>query len=249
MAKQRRAAAGKSAARKTSKKAAPTRSKATARKGPKKKATARKATSRKAAKTGTTRKTGARKATKKAGVKRSTARGRRKPAAAPVANIRKAYAKAVALYEKGVKAMQRKQFRAAATALRQLLEDYPEERELHDRAKLYLNVCERQVAPDEKTPRGVEARLFAATVALNRGDLDEALSLLRGAAASHPDDDRIQYMLALTHAQLADAEASATHLEKAISINPDNRRQARQEPDFDPVREAAPVRVLLAAGR
>ena len=174
-------------------------------------------------------------ATKKVAVTRkSSASGKR--TTAPVVKIREAYARAIKLYEKGLKALQRRNFRTAKTAFQQLLDQYPEEKELHDRAKLYLNVCEREAGPKAKPPKTIAERLLAATVALNRLDVDEALSLLRKAAKTYPDDDHVHYMLAVTHALREDAEAAATHLNKAIEINPDNQLQAKQEPDFDRIR-------------
>lgn len=243
MAKQRRASATKTAARGRGSKTARKTVTKTARSGAVRKTVKKKAAAKKTAKKKSTPKktmTGSKTTTR-----RQAAPKGRKATPAPV-NIRQAYAKAVALYEQGVKAMQRKSYSTAAATWRRLLEEYPEERELHERAKLYLNVCERHEAPKDKAPRGSDARILAATVALNRRNLDEALSLLRGAAASNAGDDHVQYMLAMTHALLGNPEASATHLEKAIALNPDNRLQARQEPDFDLVRASKPLVNLLA---
>ena len=190
---------------------------------------AKRRTTLKAAKRPTTAKTAARRKTSAAGTRR-----------APVVRIRQAYAKAVALYEKGVKALQRKHYTGAATAFRQVLEQFPEERELHERARLYLNVCERETKPLAKTPRSVDERLLAATVALNRRDVDQALSLLQRAASSHRKHDHIQYMLALAHALRDDVETAVEHLARAIALNPTNRLQAKQEPDFDSIRGTQP---------
>ena len=170
----------------------------------------------------------------------------RKRTAAPVVKIRKAYARAIKLYEKGLKALQRRNFRTAKTAFQQLLDQYPEEKELHDRAKLYLNVCAREAGPKAKPPKTTAERLLAATVALNRRDVEEALSLLRKAAKTYPDDDHVHYMLAVTHALREDAEAAAAHLNKAIELNPDNQLQAKQEPDFDLIRESKPFLEAIA---
>jgi tetratricopeptide (TPR) repeat protein len=163
-----------------------------------------------------------------------------------VVKIRKAYARAIKLYEKGLKALQRRNFRTAKTAFQQLLDQYPEEKELHDRAKLYLNVCAREAGPKAKPPKTTAERLLAATVALNRRDVEEALSLLRKAAKTYPNDDHVHYMLAVTHALREDAEAAAAHLNKAIELNPDNQLQAKQEPDFDLIRESKPFLEAIA---
>ena len=121
-----------------------------------------------------------------------------------------------------------------------MLEQFPEERELHERARLYLNVCERETKPLAKTPKSVDERILAATLALNRRDVDEVLSLLRHTASSHRQYDHIQYMLALAHALRDDVETAAEYLAQAIALNPSNRLQAKQEPDFDSIRGTQP---------
>jgi len=209
--------------------------------------TARAAASKSAAKRRATPKTARRRATPKSAAHRTAAAKRTAPAArarraarAPVVKIREAYAKAVALYEKGLKALQRKHYLGATTAFRQVLEQFPEERELHERARLYLNVCERETKPLAKTPKSLDERILAATVALNRRDVDQALLLLRRTASSHRKHDHIQYMLALAHALRNDVEIAAEHLARAIALNPSNRLQAKQEPDFDSIRRTKP---------
>ena len=174
--------------------------------------------------------------------KRTTAGSRKRPSRSPaVAKVGVvAYAKAVALYEKGLKALQRHRYDAASTAFRQLLEQYPDERELHERARLYIAVCERATGPQAKPPKGADERILAATLALNRHDVDGALALLRTAAAADSSNDHVQYMLALAYAQRPDADTAGRHLSKAIALNPRNRLNAKHEPDFDPIRGSQP---------
>ena len=89
---------------------------------------------------------------------------------APPPSRKPTYHEAVALYERGLQALQRHDFGAAADALRMVIERYPDERELLERARLYLKVCERELTPRETAPRTAEERVYAATVALNAGD-------------------------------------------------------------------------------
>src|SRR5215207_9289893 len=91
---------------------------------------------------------------------------------APAPNPR--HLEAVALYEEGVAALQSHEFYRASSVLRSVLSRYPEERELHERVRLYLNVCDRHTAPQTATPSTPEERVFAATLAVNVGNLDEA---------------------------------------------------------------------------
>ncbi len=168
---------------------------------------------------------------------RTASRVTRAATPAAVLEIRQSYAKAVALYEKGLTALQRHRFATAATSFRKLLDQYPDEGELHDRARLYLNVCARKARPMAAPPKTRDERILAATLALNRRDVEEVLSLLGDGAATPSTDCHVQYLLALAHAQRNDADTAARHLRRAIELNPETRVQAGQEPDFDRIRE------------
>ena len=106
------------------------------------------------------------------------------------------HVEAVALYEEGVAALQAHEFSRASAVLRSVLSRYPEERELHERVRLYLNVCDRHMAPRAASPSTPEERVFAATLAVNAGNYDEALEHLRTASSEAPEHDHALYMLA-----------------------------------------------------
>ena len=67
------------------------------------------------------------------------------PAPPPPPVRKPTYHEAVAMYERGLQALQRRDFAASAEALRNVIERYPDERELLERARLYLKVCEREL--------------------------------------------------------------------------------------------------------
>ena len=162
-------------------------------------------------------------------------RGRESPAVpnpvpAPVA--RPGHAEAVALYEEGVAALQAHEFARASTLLRSVLSRYPEERELHERVRLYVNICDRHMAPHTASPSTPEERVFAATLAVNAGNYDEALTHLRAASAESPEHDHALYMLASVLALRHQVEEAVPVLLRAIELNPDNRALARHDPDM-----------------
>lgn len=148
---------------------------------------------------------------------------------------RSTYVDAVAVYEKGLEALQRHDYRKALDLLESVLTSYPEERELHERVRLYINVCRRHATPTEATPQTVQERLYASTLALNGGRYDEAISHLRLVRDEDPDNDHALYMLAVAHAQRGEIAESMAHLERAIALNPENRALARRDPDLDPL--------------
>jgi len=154
---------------------------------------------------------------------------------------------AVAVYERGLEALQRHDYQTAADLLQSVLRLYPEEKELHERVKLYLNVCERHVAPREVTPKTLDERLYAATLAINGGHYDQALTQLHLVRDEDPDNDHALYMLAVAHAQRDEHAEAVAHLERAIALNPENRALARRDPDLEPLRDDEAFRAALEA--
>jgi tetratricopeptide (TPR) repeat protein len=167
--------------------------------------------------------------------------------APPSPERRSTYVEAVALYERGLDALQRHDYTAAEHLLQAVLDQYAEEKELNERVRLYLNVCRRQTTPVESPPKTLEERLFASTLALNGGRYDEAISHLHLARDEDPDNDHALYMLAVAHAQRGELAAAVAHLERAIAVNPENRSLARQDPDLDPLRGDEAFRAAVEA--
>jgi len=149
---------------------------------------------------------------------------------------RTTYVEAVAIYERGLEALQRHEYRSASDVLESVLRLYPEEKELHERVRLYLNVCARQLQARESAPQTVEERLYASTLAINGGHYDRAIAHLRLVRDEDPDNDHALYMLAVAHAQRGELAEAVAHLERAIMLNPENRGLARTDPDLEPLR-------------
>ena len=160
---------------------------------------------------------------------------------------RTGYLEAVARYEQGLQALLRHEYGPAGEALRSVLADYPEEKELHERVRLYLNVCERQETPKEAAPRTAEERLYAATLALNAGAYDAAVRHLEAIRERDPENDHALYMLAVAYTLRGDTIQAAPLLQRAIELNRENRSLARQDPDLESLRRNEGIRALLDA--
>lgn len=158
---------------------------------------------------------------------------------------RSTYFEAVAVYEQGLEALQRHEYDRALELLRSVLTRYPEEKELHERVHLYLNVCERHASPRPAAPLTVNDRLYASTLAINGGKYDEAISHLRLVRDEDPDNDHALYMLAVAHAQRGDLAEAIAHLERSIALNPENRALARRDPDLEPLQEDDAFRLAI----
>ena len=166
------------------------------------------------------------------------------PRPAP-AQRRSTYVEAVAIYERGLEALQRHAYAESADLLESVLKLYPEEKELHERVRLYLNICARQATQRQEAPQTIDERLYAATLAINGGQYDQAIAHLRLVRDEDPDNDHALYMLAVAHAQRDEHAEAVAHLERAIALNPENRALARSDPDLEPLRDDEAFRTAL----
>jgi tetratricopeptide (TPR) repeat protein len=174
-------------------------------------------------------------------------------AALPVAPLRAAAhtatagpsPEALAGFETAVKALQRHDFGTAATGFRAVLTGFPQERALLDRARVYLELCERELRRAPAAPRTVEERLTQATAALNNGDDRTAGRLAEEVLAEAPDHDLALYLVAAVRARQGDAQAALRHLRHALEVSPDVQAQARHDVDFDLLKDNEEFRQLL----
>ena len=155
------------------------------------------------------------------------------PSAGP--QRRSTYFEAVALYELGLDALQRHEYSPAENRFNSVLRQFPEEKELHERVRLYLSICQRQTRVQQMSPQSVDERLYAATLAINGGNYDLALLHLRLVRDPDPHNDHALYMLAVAH------------LERAIALNRENRALAKSDPDLQPLHDDDSFRAALEA--
>jgi Tfp pilus assembly protein PilF len=151
------------------------------------------------------------------------------------------------MYERGLQALQRRDFAASAEALRNVIERYPDERELLERARLYLKVCERELEPKEPAPKTPDEWVYAGTVALNAGDEAAALRHVQRALTEDARHDHAHYMMAVLVSRRGDAGVALEHLRQAVSLNPENRSLARQDPELDALREEPGFKAIVEA--
>ena len=176
--------------------------------------------------------------------------GRARPVKAvtpPKPPARSTYAEAVLTYERAMQALQAKRYRDAAHLLKTVIATYPEEKELLERAHLYLRVCERHLAPPDATPSTPEERVYAATLAINAGDLDRAVALLASAVALDPTSDQAEYMLGVALTIRGNHDTAITHLERAVVLNPETRNLIAKEADLEVLRQTDAIAALLSA--
>lgn len=145
---------------------------------------------------------------------------------------------AIDLFEKGARALGKRDYDKARDHFDALITQFAEERDVVERARAYRALCER--ALDKRPafkPKTFEEVLHQGVFLHNRGEYEDALKLLRQAAEMQPQNEHAQYCLAATSARAGDTAGALRALKQAVDLGPHNRTQARSDSDFDAVRE------------
>jgi tetratricopeptide (TPR) repeat protein len=156
----------------------------------------------------------------------------------PVSPADKRSQAAIDLFEKGARALGKRGFDKAKDHFEGVVAQFPDERDVVERARAYLVLCAR--ALDKKPafkPKTFDEVLHQGVYLHNRGEYDEALKLLRQAAEMQPRSDHAQYCLAAASAKAGDNASALRALRQAVELGVQNRTQARSDSDFDALRE------------
>jgi tetratricopeptide (TPR) repeat protein len=149
-------------------------------------------------------------------------------------------------FDRGVSALQKKKTDEAERHFMELTQKYPDEKELVDRARVYLAVCERQKKAGAVALTEPEDFYYAAVLAKNRGQVSEAIEHLKRAVRKN-GGGKVDFLLACCYAQNGERETAIEHLKRAIEEDQSNRILARHDSDFDPVRDTPEFQELLAS--
>ena len=153
---------------------------------------------------------------------------------------------AVCCFEAGMEALQPHQYTVAAESFNTLLARFPAERALLERARVYLDLCERELRRRPTQPTTPEERLTAATAALNDGDEARAEGLVDAVLAERPGQDLAFYLSAAIHARRGRRDDALAQLRQAIALSPDVAAQAALDPDVDSLHDCEAFHALTA---
>ena len=158
----------------------------------------------------------------------------------------KRFGQASTLFGKGMRLLHKGDFQKAAGQFSEIVESFPEQSDILDRARSYVELCARQKRRPNSRPKEFEDMLHRGVYLHNEGDFEGALKLLNQAAAIHPRNEHVLYCLAATQAQAGDSAAALKALKSAITANEEARAQARIDPDFEALRNDAEFGKLTA---
>jgi tetratricopeptide (TPR) repeat protein len=164
-----------------------------------------------------------------------------------VSEVRKKddYQKAISLYSQGIKEFRREDYEKAISSFENLMENYPDEHELVDRAKVYLSICKRGSRKEAISPKTLDDYIFYGQMKINQGDYDGALKLLEKALEFKRDEGRVYYLMAIAYVQSGRPDDSLEALKKAIQKDKSLAILSQNEPDFEPLWEDKRFKVLV----
>lgn len=147
------------------------------------------------------------------------------------------YERALKEYERGISFIQKRDFAGASEVFTSVISSFVDEREISDRARHYLSICQEKLHPKKPSPSSVEDYFHLGVYYLNRADWESALKEFEKALAKDPKSDMVHYGIASAHALSGDKSRAVGALQESIRLNEKNRIYAQNDPDFDRIRD------------
>ena len=123
--------------------------------------------------------------------------------------------------------------------LKAFIEKHPAERELVDRAKIYIAICEekpgraRKPSPSRRPTIIINTASTRPTPASSKRPRNSS----KKPQKMNPEDGKVHYALADLHCLMGQTDVCLEHLKKAIQIDKFFRILAQNETDFEPLWE------------
>lgn len=152
-----------------------------------------------------------------------------------------------AVFDKAAQLFQRKDFARAKELF--LAASGGPAAELSHAAQMHIRMCERRMGDGAAAVRSPDELYTLGISMLNRGDYAGAKASLEKALGQKPDADYLHYALALCTGQGGDPAAAASHLKRAIELQPANRIAALNDAEFHALCQHAAIREVLNGER
>ena len=144
-----------------------------------------------------------------------------------------AFEKALAAYGEAMKEFHRGRFDKAQAMLKEFLENHDSEKELVDRARLYLQMIQERGKTETVSLKTIDDYIYYSVYKINSGAPEEALKLLEKALDMKEEEGRVHYLMADAHMLMGKPDEAMECLKKAFQKDKVYRILAQNEADFD----------------
>jgi tetratricopeptide (TPR) repeat protein len=158
------------------------------------------------------------------------------------------YEKILAAYGQGVKAFRKGDCAKAKEFFQAFLDKYSSEKELVDRAQMYLALCKSREKKDAVSLETFEDYYEYAVYKLNQQDHAEAIKLLEKAKTQKPKEGKVPYLMALMYCQMEEIEKCLENLKEAVQIDKFFGTLAQNESGFEPLWEDKKFKIITKTG-
>jgi predicted Zn-dependent protease len=158
------------------------------------------------------------------------------------------YEKILEVYGQAVKAFRKGDNAKAKELFQAFIEKHNTEKELVDRAQMYISLCEGRENKPKVTLKTAEDYYEYAVYRLNQGDRIEAIKLLEKAKDQQPKEGKIAYLMALAYCQMEENEKCLANLKDAVHKDKFFGILAQNESGFEPLWEDKKFKIITKAG-
>jgi tetratricopeptide (TPR) repeat protein len=147
------------------------------------------------------------------------------------------FQKSISAYEQAMKAFHKGDFGKAEELLSAFLEKHPDEKEVVDRARIYLSICLNKKEKETVILKTFDDYYQNGVYKVNQGKFEEAVNLLTKAQKMEPKEGKVPYLMSLVSLQQDNIDEVATHLERAVKLDDYFKTLAQNEIDFDNIKD------------
>jgi tetratricopeptide (TPR) repeat protein len=140
-------------------------------------------------------------------------------------------------YEAAVRLLYSHEYEKAKAAFEKVIAAFADDKEVVERSKIHLRLCEQKIARKPAAPRTLDEHYDLAIALINDGKYEESLDHLNKALKSDPKCDYVIYALAVTHCRTGNIDKALASLQTAIGLKPENRFLAQRDSDFEVLKQ------------
>jgi len=145
------------------------------------------------------------------------------------------YEKALSAYGEAMKEFHKDRMDKAQELLKSFLEKYDAEKELVDRAKIYLEIATEKGKKETVSLKTSDDYFHYSVYKMNTKDYEGALKLLQKALEMKEDEGKAYYLMANVYVLMGNTEEALEQLKKAFQKDKFYRILAQNESDFEPL--------------